>query len=38
MTVYTPEQHDLYDGRFVLSAGRVHKVFHHFFAMEVTWK
>ena len=21
MTVYTPEQHDLYDGRFVLSAG-----------------
>ncbi len=26
MTVYTPEQHDLYDGRFVLSAGRVHVV------------
>ena len=26
MTVYTPEQHDLYDGRFVLSAGRVHMV------------
>ena len=26
MTVYTPEQHDLYDGRFVLSAGRVYMV------------
>ena len=26
MTVYTPAQHDLYDGRFVLSAGRVHMV------------
>ena len=26
MTVYTPEQHDLYDGRFVLSARRVHMV------------
>ena len=26
MTVYTPEQHDLYDGRFVLSGGRVYQV------------
>ena len=26
MTVYTPEQHDLYDGRFILSAGRVYMV------------
>ena len=26
MTLYTPEQHDLYDGRFVLSAGRVYQV------------
>jgi len=26
MTVYEPEQHDLYDGRFVLSAGRVYQV------------
>ena len=26
MTVHTPEQHDLYDGRFVLSGGRVYQV------------
>jgi len=26
MTLYTPEQHDLYDGRFILSAGRVYQV------------
>ena len=26
MTVYEPEQHDLYDGRWVLSAGRVYQV------------
>lgn len=26
MTLYAPEQHDLYDGRFVISAGRVHQV------------
>lgn len=26
MTVYTPEQHDLYDGRFVLSGGRIYQV------------
>ena len=26
MTLYTPEQHDLYDGRFVLSAGGLHQV------------
>ena len=26
MTVYTPEQHDLYDGQFRLSAGRIHMV------------
>ena len=26
MTLYTPEQHDLYDGHFVLSAGRVYQV------------
>ena len=26
MTVYTPEQHDLYDGRWVLSGGRVYQV------------
>ncbi|MEE2669746.1 MAG: hypothetical protein VYD78_07070 [Gemmatimonadota bacterium] len=26
MTVYEPEQHDLYDGHFVLSAGRVYQV------------
>ena len=26
MTVYEPEQHDLYDGRFILSAGRVYQV------------
>ncbi len=26
ITLYAPEQHDLYDGRFVLSAGRVHQV------------
>ena len=26
MTLYTPEQHDLYDGRFVLSAQRLYQV------------
>jgi hypothetical protein len=26
ITIYAPEQHDLYDGRFVLSASRVHIV------------
>ncbi len=26
VTLYAPEQHDLYDGRFVLSAGRVYMV------------
>ena len=26
VTLYAPEQHDLYDGRFVLSGGRVHMV------------
>jgi len=26
MGIYTPEQHDLYSGRFVLSGGRVHQV------------
>ena len=26
MTLYTPEQHELYDGHFVLSAGRVYQV------------
>ena len=26
ITLYTPEQHDLYDGRFVLSANRIHMV------------
>ncbi len=26
MTLYTPEQHDLYSGRFVLSAGRIYQV------------
>ena len=26
MTIYAPEQHDLYDGRFVLEAGRVYQV------------
>ena len=26
ITLYAPEQHDLYDGRFILSAGRVHMV------------
>src|SRR5687767_8604627 len=26
ITIYAPEQHDLYDGRFILSAGRVHMV------------
>jgi hypothetical protein len=26
MSLYTPEQHDLYSGRFVLSAGRVYQV------------
>ena len=26
MTLYTPEQHDLYDGRFILSAGRVYQI------------
>ena len=26
MTLYTPEQHDIYDGHWVLSAGRVHQV------------
>jgi len=26
MSLYTPEQHDLYDGHFVISAGRVHQV------------
>jgi len=26
MTLYTPEQHDLYQGHFVLSAGRVYQV------------
>ena len=28
MGIYTPEQHDLYDGHFVLSASRVHQVGH----------
>lgn len=28
ITLYAPEQHDLYDGRFILSAGRVHMVGH----------
>ena len=26
MTLYTPEQHDLYDGRFIMSAGRIYQV------------
>ncbi len=26
MTIYAPEQHDLYDGRFVLEAGRIYQV------------
>ena len=26
ITVYAPEQHDLYDGRFVISAGRIHMI------------
>ncbi|MFQ5889541.1 MAG: hypothetical protein ACE5JR_05760 [Gemmatimonadota bacterium] len=26
ITLYAPEQHDLYDGRFVLSAGRIYQV------------
>ncbi len=26
MGIYTPRQHDLYDGHFVLSAGRIHQV------------
>jgi hypothetical protein len=26
ITLFAPEQHDLYDGRFILSAGRVHMV------------
>lgn len=26
MGVYTPQQHDLYDGHFILSAGRIHQV------------
>lgn len=26
ITLYAPEQHDLYDGRFILSAGRIHQV------------
>jgi hypothetical protein len=26
MTLYTPEQHDLYDGRFIISATRVYQV------------
>ena len=26
MRIYTPEQHDLYDGRFVLGAGRIYQV------------
>ncbi|MFB3113324.1 MAG: hypothetical protein ACE10G_14930, partial [Gemmatimonadales bacterium] len=26
MGLYTPEQHDLYDGRFVLTGGRVYQV------------
>ena len=26
ITVYAPEQHDLYDGRFVISAGGIHMV------------
>lgn len=26
ITLYAPEQHDLYDGRFVLSAGHIHQV------------
>ena len=26
ITIYAPEQHDLYDGRFVMSAGRIHMV------------
>ncbi len=28
MGIYTPEQHDLYDGHFVLRASRVHQVGH----------
>jgi hypothetical protein len=26
VTLYAPEAHDLYDGRFILSAGRIHQV------------
>ena len=26
ITLYAPEQHDLYDGRFVLTAGRIYMV------------
>jgi len=26
ITLYAPEQHDLYDGRFVLTAGRIHQI------------
>ena len=26
ITIYAPEQHDLYDGRFAISAGRIHMV------------
>ena len=26
ITLFAPEQHDLYDGRFVLGAGRLHQV------------
>ncbi len=26
VSVFAPEQHDLYDGRFVISAGRIHMI------------
>ncbi len=44
MTLYTPEQHELYDGRFVIRGTRNpnnhpdREMFDHFFAMEVTWR
>ena len=28
ITLFAPDQHDLYDGRFVMSANRVHLFLH----------
>ena len=45
ITMFAPEQHDLYDGQFYIRSPQQNlknkpnrEVFMHFFGMEVTWK